>query len=160
MPNDLGAHVAAEVSRSEADYQNVRNRALSLIGVSGGVVALVSGLLAIAAGTTKVTLPASAKWTAGAALVAFVLSTVCALITNNPGNVVASKVSGLRELVDSHWDDEGWDQQVASILVDYLDSLRANNASTANWLQRSIGCQMVGIALIATTAILILTNAH
>src|SRR5271155_5174694 len=113
MPNDLGAHVATEVSRSEADYQNVRNRALNLVGVSGGVVALISGLLAIASGTTKVSLSAGAEWTAALALAAFVLSTVCALITNSPGDVVASDVPGLRDLVDSHWDDEGWDQQVA-----------------------------------------------
>lgn len=69
MPNDLGAHVASEVSRSEQDYQNVRGRSLSLVGVSGGLVALVSGLLAIAAGSTKPVLPLSSRWTLGVALV-------------------------------------------------------------------------------------------
>jgi len=61
-------------------------------------------------------------------------------------------------LVDKDWGDEGWDQQVASILVDYLESLRKNNGSNAEWLTASIALQILGIALIAVTAVLIMAH--
>jgi hypothetical protein len=121
-------------------------------------VALVSGLLAIAAGSTKPVLPLSSRWTLGVALVAFVASAICALIINVPGKLTASDVSDLRKLVDKDWTDEGWDQQVASILVYYLESLRKNNESNADWLIASIALQIVGIALIAVTAALIMAH--
>lgn len=121
-------------------------------------MALVSGLLAIAAGSTKPVLPLSSRWTLGVALVVFVASAICALIINVPGNVTASDVSNLRDLVDKDWGDEGWDQQVASILVDYLESLRKNNGSNAEWLTASIALQILGIALIAVTAVLIMAH--
>ena len=160
MANDLGAFIATEVTRSEQDYQNVRSRALSLVGVSGGLVALVSGLLAIAAGSTKVVLPISSRWTVGAALVAFVASTICALVINKPQDVTASEVPSLRQQVKSDWNDVGWDQQVASFLVDYLGSLRKDNEHTAKWLIVSIACQILGISLTAVTAVLILVHVN
>jgi hypothetical protein len=160
VSNYLGANVAAEVSRAEQDYQNVRSRALSLVGVSGGLVALVSGLLAIAAGSAKPVLPPNSRWTIGAALLAFVLSTICALCDQSAWGSYGERCPSLRDLVNKDWDDTGWDRQVASILVDYLESLRKDNEGNANWLIASIAFQILGIALTAVMAILILTNLH
>jgi hypothetical protein len=128
--------------------------------VSGGLVALVSGLLAIAAGGPKATVPAGSVWIIAAALVALVACTICALVVNVPGEVTASNVTSLRELVKNDWHDTGWDQQVASLLVDYLKSLRINNAHNARWLIASIAFQIAGIALIAVSAVLILVSVH
>jgi MFS family permease len=157
--NDLGAYIGAEVSRSEQDFQATRSRALSLIGVSGGLVALVSGLLAIAVGNSTQDVTGSAQVILAIALFAFVLSAVCGLIINFPAKVVFSDTGSLRQLVASNWGDDGWDQQVAVRLVEYLDSLRRNNNRNAIWLIISIGFQILGIATIAVAAILILSHA-
>lgn len=93
-------------------------------------------------------------------MLAFVVSTICALAINVPGRVTASEISSLRNLVNKDWDDVGWDKQVASLLVDYLESLRNNNERNAVWLIASIAFQIAGIALTAITAILILANLH
>ena len=159
-PNALGEYVAAEVTRAELDYQNVRSRALSLVAASGGLVALVSGLLAIAAGSSKSAVPSDSEWTIGIALGFFVISTICALEINLPQQVISGDVSKLGSLVECHWDDTGWDKSVATILVQYLASLRKDNSRNAKWLKASIGLQILGISFIAVSAILILVHTN
>jgi hypothetical protein len=158
VANDLGQIVAAEVGRAEADYQAVRSRALNIVGLAGGLVTLVTGLLAIAVGSTKVervVLSGDARWTLGLALLGFVASTVCALVINLPGRVTAFDVPNLRMKVQDEWDASGQDQEGAAVLVDYLDSLRVNNGLNARLLMAAILCQILGIVGMATTAILI-----
>lgn len=159
-PNALGAYVATEVSRAEQDYQNVRSRALSLVTTSGGLVALISGLLAIAEGTSSSVIPKDSEWTIGVALSFFIVSTVCALAINLPQTVVSGDVTKLGALVDCHWDDTGWDKSVATILVEYLVSLRKDNTRNATWLRWSILFQILGIAFIAVSAFLILIHTN
>lgn len=158
-PNDLGAYVASEVDRAEQDYQNVRNRALNLVATSGGLVTLVSGLLAIAVGTDKSIVPLDSRWTIAVALGSFIASTVFALIINFPQSVTSSDQTKLGALVEGHWDDDGWSKRVAEILVEYLKSLRVDNGRTANWLTASISSQIAGITFIAVSAFLILIHA-
>jgi hypothetical protein len=158
-PNDLGVYIASEVARAEQDYQNVRTRALSLVGTSGGLVALVSGLLAIAVGSAKAVVPTDARWTIAVALSSFILSTISALVVNFPQTVTSSDQTKLGSLVECHWDDEGWNKSVAEILVTYLGSLRKNNGRTANWLTSSVTFQILGISFIAVSAFLILLSA-
>ena len=158
--NDLGAYVASEVDRAEQDYQNVRNRALSLLATSGGLVTLVSGLLAIAVGNDKSIVPLNSRWTIAVALSSFVVSAAFALIINFPQSVTSGDYTEMENLVKNHWEDDGWNKRVAEILVKYLKSLRKDNGSTAKWLTASICFQIVGIAFIAISAFLILLHAH
>jgi len=159
VSQELGAHVSAEVARAEQDYQSVRSRALNLIAVGGGLVTLVSGLLAIAAGGSKGdVVDTSTKVILGIGLAAFVASIIVALLINIPGWVTATDVADLREKVEKEWGAEGADQQVAAVEVEYLDSLRQNNRRTAKQLIWSIGFQCVGIAGIALAAVLVLAN--
>jgi hypothetical protein len=102
-PNQLGLYIASEVARAEQDYQNVRSRSLNLMTVSGGLVALVTGLLTVAAGTVKSVIPSNARWTVATAMGAFILSTVCALKINWPQNVESSEETKLNELIDNSW---------------------------------------------------------
>jgi hypothetical protein len=120
----------------------------------------VSGLLAIADGTSNSAIPKDSDWTIGVALGFFIASTVCALAINLPQTVVSGDVTKLGALVDCHWDDTGWDKSVATILVEYLVSLRKDNTRNAIWLRWSILCQILGIAFIAVSALLILVHAH
>jgi len=156
--NGLGQIVAAEVGRAETDYQMVRSRALNIVGLAGGLVTLVTGLLAIAVGSPKVErvlLPGRARWSLSVALLGFVASTVCALVINIPGRVTVFEVPNLRMKVRDEWDASGQDQEGAALLVDYLGSLRVNNKRNAGLLMAAILCQIVGIVGIAITAVLI-----
>jgi len=101
VSKELAAHVSAEVARAEQDYQSVRSRALNLIAVGGGLVTLVSGLLAIAAGGSKGdVVDTSTKFILGTGLAAFVVSIILALLINIPGWVTATDVADLREKVE------------------------------------------------------------
>lgn len=158
MTNDLGALIQAEVARAESDYGGVRSKALGILGVAGGLVSLVTGFLAIAAGSEKDILPDHGDVVVAIAVGFFVLTTVIALIINFPAEVWATKASELRDLVDDHWDDDGWDQSVADFYVDYLDSLRVANRTGAQLLAAALVCEIIGIAATAALAILVVTH--
>lgn len=157
--NELGAYIASEVGRAELDYQNVRTRSLSLITTSGGLLTIVSGLLAVGVGTANAIVPTDSRWTVAIALVAFLASAVCGLIINFPQRVVSSDETQLGGLVENDWSESGWDQEVAKVLVTYLTSLRDDTSHTIKWLKASISLQICGIGFVGLTAILILIHA-
>lgn len=158
-PNELGAYIAAEVTRTEQDYQNVRSRALNLVATSGGLVALVTGLLAIAAKTITSAIPTDSRWTIAIAMGSFIASTICALVVNYPQRVVSGDLTKLGALVECHWEDSGWDKSVAQILVTYLISLRKDNNHSAKWLKASITLQIAGIAGLGIATFMIIQHA-
>jgi hypothetical protein len=73
------------------------------------------------------------------ALLAYVAAAVMALFINRPGMVEALKAPELKKYAENHWDDEGWDQQTAIYLTDYLASLRNGNESTSKKLTKARG---------------------
>lgn len=158
MANDLGSFIAAEVTRAEVDYQGGRARALSIVGVAGGLVTLIGGFLAIAAGSQKDFLPKSDRWTVVVAVFAYVAATVAALIVNAPAKVTDAKPAALLGFAQNNWNDEGWDQQVAILLAKYLSSLCETNSKAARWLIGAIACEIAGIA--ATAAMVLLIVQH
>jgi hypothetical protein len=158
-PNEFGSYIQSEVATAEQDLQNFRSRALSIITTSGGLVALVSGLLAIAIGSKEEVVSADARWTIGIALGSFVISTAFALIINLPQKASTGDANTFGALIQDHWNDSNWDQQIAQIRVAYLLSLRKINFHDAIWLAASIALQIFGIAFIAVSAFLILAHA-
>lgn len=156
--NELGAYVASELAGAKADYQVVRNRALNLVSTSGGFVALVSGLLAIAAGVSKSSVPIDARFSIALSLAAFVVSAIFALNINRPQTVTSSGHEQLAKFVENNWNDVGWDKSIALISVEYLATLRQNNKRTTQWLSKAITYQIVGILLIAISVLLILVS--
>jgi hypothetical protein len=155
MASDLGELIKSEVLRAEADFQAFRTRAISVVAVAGGLVALVTGFLSVAAGSNKDILPSGGRWPLVLAVACFVLSTVCALVINLPKEVDQADPDALLKFVDEDWSDDGWDQSVASMLVKYLKSLRQANASAANWLVGAISLEILGIASTAVMAVYI-----
>jgi predicted lysophospholipase L1 biosynthesis ABC-type transport system permease subunit len=155
MPSDLGDLIKAEVSRAESDFQAFRARAISVVAVAGGLVALVTGFLSVAAGSSKDILPSDGRWPLVLAVACFVLSTICALVINLPKAVDQADTEALRTFVDANWDDDGWDQSVARLLVNYLSSLREANVKAARWLVGAVGLEILGIAFTAVMAIYI-----
>jgi hypothetical protein len=158
VANDLGAFIAAEVARAEIDFQNFRARALNVVGVAGGLVTLVGGFLAIAAGGRKDFLPTSGRWSVLIAVLAYVLSTAAALIVNRPVDAEEAKPADLLRYAQEEWSDEGWDQKVAEVSARYLASLRMLNRTAAKWLTAAIGLEIIGIAATALTALLVVQH--
>jgi hypothetical protein len=158
-PNPFGAYIASEVARAELDFQNVRSRSLSLITTSGGLLTLVAGLLAVGVGSSNAIVPTDSRWTVAVALVAFLASAVCGLLINFPQGVVSSDEKKLGAIVKDHWNDTTWDQDVATALVKYLVSLRADTRYTVKLLKASISLQISGVGFVGLTAILILIHA-
>ena len=157
--NALGSFIASEVTRAEQIFQNFRSRALNLITTSGGLVTLVSGLLAIAIGTQNSVVPIAARWTISISLASFIISAICALLINKPAKISSSDEKYLKKYVENDWDAEGWGKSVAAQLVVYLASLRNNNVRTSKLLTTSIALQISGISFIAITAFLVLLHA-
>jgi hypothetical protein len=157
--NELGTYIASEVARAELDYQNVRTRSLSLITTSGGLLTLVASLLAVGVGTANAIVPTDSRWTVAIALVAFLSSAVCGLIINLPQRVISSDETQLGGIIEQHWSESGWDEEVAKVLVTYLVSLRDDTGHTSKWLRAAITLQICGIGFVGLTAILILIHA-
>jgi MFS family permease len=160
MANDLGTFIAGEVARAEGDLQGARARALSVVGVAGGLVTLTTGFLALAAGSDKDFFPSGDRWILVVAVVLFVLAAIVALTANIPRRVTLSNAEGLKPLVDKDWDDSGWDKEVASLQVDYLISLRNLNHAMAWLLSAAIVFEIAGIATTAAMAVTVLRGLH
>jgi hypothetical protein len=158
VPNELGTLIAAEVTRAEADFQGGRTKALTIVGISGGLVTLTTGFLGVAAGGNKDFLKSGDRWALVFAFAAFVAAAILALVTNLPSAVTLAKARELKPLVTDHWDADGWDQRVAELYVEYLISLRAVNSRTATLLTAAIGAEIAGIFFTAVMAFLALSH--
>jgi hypothetical protein len=157
--NDLSSFVESEVLRAENTFKNFRDRSLTLITTSGALVAIVSGLLAIAVGASKTKVPVDSQCTIAVSLLSFIASAVCSLFINKPVKIRSGDEDQLAGYVQDNWDDEGWGQEVAKLLVVYLTDLRNDNERTAKLLSKSIKSQIGGMTLIAVSVVLILIHA-
>jgi hypothetical protein len=158
VANELGNLIGAAVARAETDFKAARDRALSVVGVAGGLVTLVAGFLSIAAGSEKDFLPSGGRWVVVGALLAYVLSTICALWVNLPTDATEASAKDLKKFAEENWDDEGWEQQAAVLSATYLVSLHATNARLATLLSWAIGLEIAGIALTAGMALIVVAH--
>jgi hypothetical protein len=158
MSNELGAFVDAEVKRAEADYQGARTRAISIVGLTSGLVTIITALLGVAEVQKLQALHGSPLWAMFAALIFFVLSTLCALLIHYPQSVTVAEVQDLREKVQQDWEKPAWDHRVAELQVDYLESLRSDNKRTGNLLFAAITGQLLGVVALSITAFLIIAR--
>lgn len=101
MTNDLGDFVRAEVTRAEADLAAFRSGALNVVAIAGGLVALVTGFLSVAAGGATDILPTGARWLVSAAMLAFIGAAACALKLNLPADITAADDDALTDLVEN-----------------------------------------------------------
>ncbi|MGB8180402.1 MAG: hypothetical protein WCF63_09575 [Acidimicrobiales bacterium] len=160
MGNFLGDLIDKEVARAEVALQDVRGRALNFVGVAGGLVTVVGGATAIVVGTHQnVSISVLARWCLAIALIAYVLATLVALGANvAPRRVFMVDPHGLSDLVESHWNDEGWDKQVAAVSLRYLMSLRQATAQIGRWMFLAAALEIVGIAFTGAVAVLIVSS--
>ena len=160
MPSDLGEFITSEVSGAEATMAAAQARGQAVLTVSGALVTLLAGVLALAAGKdTHVDLSPALVVATLASLSGFVGATVLVLLMHLPPQVVAISLDEARTLVQDHWADEGWDQRVAEFRAEYFGSLRAANEHLLGLLYKAVIAEVVGIAGIAFLAVTILFQA-
>lgn len=160
VANDLGDFIAAEVARAEETMAAARNRGQSVLTASGALVTLLAGVIALAAGKdAHLNLSAPLALATIASLIGFVAATVLVLLMYLPSQVVAIDVQDASEQVEDHWDDEGWDRQVAAFQVHYLGSLRGANDHLLGLLYAAIIGEVVGIACVAVLVVTLLFQA-
>jgi hypothetical protein len=154
VANELGALIADETKRAETDFTAVRNRGQAVLTVSGGLITLVGGVLALAVGKDKtLVLNGFSAAAIVIALLGFVSATLYVLAMFGPSTVRGLDVDDLADYVEHNWDDDGWDQQAAKVLAEYLVSLRGVNEGLADLLVRAILCEVVGIVSVGAMAI-------
>ena len=160
MVNELGILIADEVKRGETDFAALRNRGQAVLSVSGGLVTLLAAVLALAVGKDQhVLLSGVTAIAVIVGLCAFVAATGFVLLMFLPSDVDAPDESALRNFAEDEWDSEGWDQQVAILLTQYLASLRSANAGLANKLIAAVACEVVGIGAVALMALTLIVRA-
>lgn len=159
MSNELGALIAEEVKRGEADFSALRSRGQAVLTVSGGLITLLAAVLALSVGKDQhLDLDGVTGVAAVCALLAFVAATIFVLIMFLPSEIDVPDDAALAGFAQKEWESEGWDKQVAILLTTYLISLRAANASLANKLIASIVCEVLGIGGVALMALSLITS--
>jgi hypothetical protein len=157
--NALGTLIQSEVTREELRRQDFRGRSVTLLGISAGVLTITTGLFTVAGATTNTGLVRDAHALAIVALVALVLSAVSALAINtSTHDYVVDDVGELKFDVTCEWDESDWDRRVADLEIDYLSRLRQSNRKKQWLLNTSIFLQIIGVAVIATSALMRLKN--
>ncbi len=159
VANALGAQIAVEVERAEADMQTFRSRGQAVLTVAGGLVAVMAGILTFAAGDDSVVLNGSAKACAASALTLFFTASVAVAVMFRPLPVQAPTVDGLRESLDAHWENPRMDETVALNNLKHLRSLRDVNHHLANLLQLAVGAQVAGLLCVAALTLVLLHQA-
>jgi hypothetical protein len=158
VANELGVLIGAAVTRAETDFKSYRDRALSVVGLAGGLVTLTAGFLSIAAGSDKDFLPDNGRILVLLALLSYVSATVCALVVHLPSGATEVDPAVLKEFAEKNWGDEGWDQQAAVFSASYLTSLDRAIRSMARLLTLAIACEIAGITFTALMAIVVVRN--
>ena len=160
--------IEAEAGRAEADLTGFRDRALTVVTTSAGVVTLLTGLVTFAASKDQkdAAIPKAAIWLVGLALAAFVAAALCALRANMPGTIQRPGGGSLTDCTkqelftpnDTDNTEFEMTRYVAKILATYVVSLREIADSTATWLTRATKCQIVGLVLASVATVVTLAS--
>ncbi|MFD0203648.1 MULTISPECIES: hypothetical protein [Saccharothrix] len=128
-------------------------RGQSLVTTSGALVTLLGGLAALVRTPAAVRLPTPASTAVGVALVLFVGAAACGIVAGWNRLYAVVTVPTLHRMTTGHWKDDEVDARnnVATVQLKTLDTLRRANRFKARW---------VGIGLIAqASALLVLAVA-
>jgi hypothetical protein len=154
--NELAKLIQEQLSSAETTLSSFQSRGLSVLGIAGALVTAAGGLFAIASGAThQVHLSSNERLLLALSFVAFVCSCVSSLIVNRPRNINDIDAAHLQELAISDYDADGWGQQVTVLRSKMLVSMSDINRNKARWLSVAILLEIIGIALVACVAILV-----
>ena len=137
----------------ETDFQATRSRSLNLINVSGVLVTLVTGLIALSLKTSGFQIPDVATVFIEISIGAFVASVLVSLMIQWPRDVQTPKAISLQSFVETDWNKTGWDREASKVQAKYLVSLQKRQNSNAKLLAISILIQLIAVSSLAIAAI-------
>jgi hypothetical protein len=145
--------IKAEVDEADATTSDFRARALTIVTTSGGLVTLLSGLIAVASGGSKTwVLPSEARGPLGWALVLYVVAAVLALLIHIPQKVERATPEALGELLTADDTNAKAISAIADLHLATLTSIRTLNARRAWYLLMAIAAEIAAIAATGLTA--------
>jgi hypothetical protein len=152
----IEAELKAERER-RATYE-VRGQAL--ITTSGALVTLLVGVAAVVKTAATARFPPSVPVAVGAALLLFAIAAGCGVLAGWNRHYAVAKATTLARMLTDHWTDDEVDARnnVASLLVTTLSTLRSANEFKARWV--AIGLVVQVVALVALGVAVIVTIVH
>lgn len=154
MADELVRIIGDEVSRAEATFSGMRAKALTIVGMSGGIVALTTGFLALAGVKGGRDINLLARIVILLAFLAFVAAAVFALLVNLPSDVTSAKPADLTTLINENWEDD-WAKSAARFQVKYLESLQTVNEAVAKNFTNAVRAEVAGVGLVALLALVL-----
>jgi hypothetical protein len=147
------AVIKSELDEEQATTTDFRSRSLTIVTTSGGLVTLLAGLIAIAAGGSKTwEIPDGALWPLGVALGSYVVAAFLALSIHIPRITNRATIEGLEELLEADDDDDEATMAIADLQLATLTSMRVLNGERSWFLLSSIAAEIVAIAATGLTA--------
>jgi NADH:ubiquinone oxidoreductase subunit K len=161
MADEYARVIQEEFADENAALSEFRQRAVGVVTTSGALVTLLTGLVAIAVGSS------SHRPLSGVsdvflilAIVAFLVAAGLALYVNVPKDVSRADIASLRELTEDKWDDSPFEASldVANLRIDELESMRGVNKTHERVLAWAIGAEIVAVFLLGLVAFSLVTN--
>lgn len=148
-----------EAARAEDDLEAFRTRALTVVTTSSGIVTLLIGIVAFAAGDgADQAIPDAAMIVVALALGLFIGAAAVALWSNKAAGTRRPSGEDLARITTP----EGWtefdageqEREIAEVLVPYILSVRAIGDTAASRLNAAIALQVAGLSAAAAAALL------
>ena len=159
VSEEYAALIRDELALEQATAVEFRQRAAGVITTSSALVALLTGLLAVAFGSHSThNIHGAALAFLVLALVAFFLATGAAVLINKPRkHIVRAHPDGLKELIAHSWRDASSraSREVASLQVDELASLRVLNRTNSGLLVCAVAFELLALAFLGMVALLL-----
>jgi uncharacterized membrane protein len=145
------AYIESQVRDQEALKGSIEQRGVAVITTCGTLVSLLFGLAAVLTGVEKYELPSAAEPWLYAALIAFVLAAITAIVTNLPLFYIGVRVEELRGAVKNRWSESPEDakQRVAATQVKVLARAKKLNKVKGIFLMAAIVAEVFAVVFLA-----------
>lgn len=154
------AFIEAEVKAERERRVAFDARGQALITTSGVLVTLLTGVATVVKTAATPRFPPVVTVTTGAALLLFAAAAGCGVVAGWNRHYAVARSATLGQMVANHWTDDEVDARnnVATLLVNTLETLRRANGFKARWVATGLIVQVV--ALVALGVAAIVTIAH
>jgi MFS-type transporter involved in bile tolerance (Atg22 family) len=146
------------VESEDARRTSLQSRASTVVSVSATLVTLLSALAAATRGSRQPSLSPSVRVFVIAAIAAFLVAGICAVLTYAPRSFVPYDVEALKARLTEHWRDpmdEALGQAVAERLQQLQDLQDGNNKRGA-FLVAAVAAQVAAAGFLGAAVVLTL----
>ncbi|MEJ2855718.1 MULTISPECIES: hypothetical protein [unclassified Saccharothrix] len=152
--------IEAEVKAERERRAAFDARGQALITTSGVLVTLLTGVAALVKTAATPRFPVAVTATTGAALLLFAAAAACGVVAGWNRHYAVTAPRTLGRMVADHWTDDEVDARnnVATLMVRTLETLRHSNGFKARWVATGLVVQVVALVVLGVAAVL--TMAH